>query len=530
MKVTKRLVWAIVLVVGIAALLFFFFAPSARVKSLVNSYNHWTDPRLIEGQGIPGLIKFFFMSKYASFRLKRLISPDCKITGQLPDGTETSNTRDNFVAGFTGTRFVSTAQRFILKGPVIEKNQDRYLARMTRAFQEGHTVNIIETELVISDSNGSLLICEIRNVARVPRDDELDQVRSMAQRGRYDPKKGLGGLNADSYSKSWLSFSPDGKKIVFSSLRHKSSDVYIVNVDGSDLTRLTNTKYWEVHPSFTPDGKSILFVSDNDSYVGEPYLIDIDGSNYRRLVPDYFGVADTCYSSGGSHVAFTSQKAGAREVFIMKSDGSEVTCLTKSQSRREASSLVFSPDGAKIYYKQRWYDWNKEPPLCEEIFSVSIDGSDLRQLTYDRQMKTPLAATPKQLLYQLTRSRDRHYDHELYLTRPDGTGQKCVLGGPSNGMYYRTRILPRMRHIVFVDDRDKAFRYHVYIKELYGEGRIRRISDDNTISSVLAVSQDSKYVAYMAMVKGQVAGPERVIRIAPLMPDGGEIRTICNNY
>ena len=530
MKITRRLVWAIVLVVGIAALLFFFFAPSARVKSLVNSYNHLTDPRLIEGQGISGLIKFFFMSKYASFRLKRLISPDCKITGQLPDGTETSDTRNNFVAGFTGTRFVSTAQRFILKGPVIEKNQDHYLARMTRAFQEGHTVNIIETELVISDSNGNLLICEIRNVARVPRDDELDQVRSMAQRGRYDPKKGLGGLNADSYSKFWLSFSPDGKKIVFSSLRHKSSDVYIVNVDGSDLTQLTNTKCWEVHPSFTPDGKSILFVSDKDSYVGEPYLIDIDGSNYRRLVPDRSGVADACYSPDGTHVAFTAQKGGAREVFIMKADGSEVTCLTKSQSRREASSLVFSPDEAKIYFKQRWSEWDRELPRCVELFSINIDGMALKQLTTNRLKKTPLATTLGHLLYQLTWGRDKKYESELWLMNSDGTGQKRVLGGPSHGMYYRTSILPSMKHIVFVDDRDKAFRYHVYFKELYGEGRIRRISHDNTISSVLAVSPDGRYVAYMAGGKGQVAGPERVIRIAPIIPDGGEIRTICKNY
>lgn len=57
-------------------------------------------------------------------------------------------------------------------------------------------------------------------------------------------------------------FSPDGSRIVFTGLDGGLSDLFTVNVDGSDLRRLTNDKYADLHPVWSPDGKTIAFATD----------------------------------------------------------------------------------------------------------------------------------------------------------------------------------------------------------------------------------------------------------------------------
>lgn len=77
-------------------------------------------------------------------------------------------------------------------------------------------------------------------------------------------------------------FSPDGTKIVFQSERDGNSEIFIANVDGSNLIQLTHNDFAEKSISWSPDGTKILFVSDqNGSH--EIYLVNIDGSGELQL-------------------------------------------------------------------------------------------------------------------------------------------------------------------------------------------------------------------------------------------------------
>ncbi len=57
-------------------------------------------------------------------------------------------------------------------------------------------------------------------------------------------------------------FSPDGKRLVFTGLDGGLSDLFTINVDGTDLRRLTNDKFADLHPVWSPDGKTIAFATD----------------------------------------------------------------------------------------------------------------------------------------------------------------------------------------------------------------------------------------------------------------------------
>jgi dipeptidyl aminopeptidase/acylaminoacyl peptidase len=78
-------------------------------------------------------------------------------------------------------------------------------------------------------------------------------------------------------------WSPDGKKIVFSSARDGDVDeVYMMNPDGTAQTRLTVNKAFDDFPAFSPDGKKIAFESNRDGNF-EVYAMNPDGTGQTNL-------------------------------------------------------------------------------------------------------------------------------------------------------------------------------------------------------------------------------------------------------
>jgi len=74
-------------------------------------------------------------------------------------------------------------------------------------------------------------------------------------------------------------FSPDGRRIVFTSNRDQQSEIYVMNRNGSGQRRLTRTPGDDFLPRFSPDGTQIAFVS----LPGTVLVMDADGTGARRL-------------------------------------------------------------------------------------------------------------------------------------------------------------------------------------------------------------------------------------------------------
>ena len=149
-------------------------------------------------------------------------------------------------------------------------------------------------------------------------------------------------------------WSPDGSRIAFASNRHGldnglDKQIYVMDTDGSNIIRLTFRQVEQgkveqgekEEPAWSPDGSRIAFVSSETGNV-DIYLMNPDGSNITRVTfneaIDWFPT----WSPDGSRIAFASDRDGpSGEIYVMDADGSNVTRLTFSE--KPAFAPAWSP-------------------------------------------------------------------------------------------------------------------------------------------------------------------------------------------
>ncbi len=132
-------------------------------------------------------------------------------------------------------------------------------------------------------------------------------------------------------------FSPDGKKIAFVSDRSGNAQIYIMDSDGYNISRVTFRGDYNTSPAWSPDGKRIVFVGRYNG-ISQIFTVKTDGSDQMLLTDE--GVNDQpCFSPDGSLIAFTSNRDGRREIYVMQANG-------KNQKR-------LSPPGMTAY-GPRW--------------------------------------------------------------------------------------------------------------------------------------------------------------------------------
>ena len=174
----------------------------------------------------------------------------------------------------------------------------------------------------------------------------------------------------------WLATSPLWGKIVFYSERDGNHEIYRMNSDGSNVTRLTHQQASDRAPAWSPNGRQIVFDSDRDGNE-EVYVMDADGGNQRRLTrhPGLDGYPD--WSPDGSQIAFDSGRGGKElnkeiDIFVMDADGSNVRQVTRLGF---ASRPYWSPDGKRIAFEAI-------TDAGRVIYVVDVDGKNLWQVSF----------------------------------------------------------------------------------------------------------------------------------------------------
>jgi Tol biopolymer transport system component len=216
------------------------------------------------------------------------------------------------------------------------------------------------------------------------------------------------GISASDGAPSW---SPDGRKIAFVSDRDGNEEIYLMNADGSDPTRLTHNPGVDRRPFWSPDGGKIAFVSERDGN-REIYIMNADGSDSTRLTHSPGRDQALSWSPDGSKIAYISDRDGNEEIYMMNTDGSSQTRLTNNSARDLRPS--WSPDSQNIIFSSnRDGNW--------ETYTVNINSFSPVNLTDNPASDEEPSWSPdgNKIIF----SSDRDFDGEIYVMDADGSHQ-----------------------------------------------------------------------------------------------------------
>ena len=260
---------------------------------------------------------------------------------------------------------------------------------------------------------------------------------------------------ADDSSPSW---SPDGRHIAFVSDRDGNREIYVVNADGSSLTRLTDSQGSDGSPSWSPDGRRIAFVSDRDGNRGI-YVVNADGSSLTRLTDSQGWEDSLSWSPNGQHIAFVSGSYhGNRKIYVVNADGSSLTRLTDNQGSDISYSPSWSPDGRRIAFMSYG--------VLEgfELYVINADGSDPIRLTEKPRIERQQAWSPdgRRIAFTYPRYRSGYIDDgtgDIYVVNADGSGLTNLT--ESQGWNSSPSWSPDGSRIAFMSDRDENWEIYV---------------------------------------------------------------------
>jgi Tol biopolymer transport system component len=153
------------------------------------------------------------------------------------------------------------------------------------------------------------------------------------------------------------------------------SDVWTMNLDGSDRRPLVVLPEDQFYPSFSPDMKKVLFSSVAPPGGRNLQVMDVATGVVTTLFDYSVASYDSApaWSPDGRQIAFESDLDGDREIFVMNADGTGVRQLTHNALWDEGPA--WSPDGTKLAFSSGADD------LHLDIWTMDVDGTNLRQLT-----------------------------------------------------------------------------------------------------------------------------------------------------
>jgi len=160
-------------------------------------------------------------------------------------------------------------------------------------------------------------------------------------------------LIASSRLERYPSYSPDGKKIAFVSLRSGNWQLWIADSDGENTVQMTSFGRGEVaFPTWNPDGRQLGFTSDAEG-PQRAYVIDVTGGQPRKLEA-LSGVFGFRWSRDGHWIYFLSTRGGTLQLWKMAASGGVPEQMTKQGA---AAPAVESADGKLVYYTRPGGIW-----------------------------------------------------------------------------------------------------------------------------------------------------------------------------
>lgn len=186
-------------------------------------------------------------------------------------------------------------------------------------------------------------------------------------------------INTDETTWSSLDVSPSGEFMVFDML----GDLYKVSMKGGKAESLTQDFAWNIHPSISPDGKKVAFISDRDG-LSNVWVMNVDGTELTQVTKEKKNLIHSPkWSPDGEYLVVTkgimsSRSIPAGEIWMYHHTGGDgLQIKARVSGKRDQQNIadpVFSADGRYIYFTQNTvpgatFSYNRDP--LEGIFAIT---------------------------------------------------------------------------------------------------------------------------------------------------------------
>jgi TolB protein len=168
----------------------------------------------------------------------------------------------------------------------------------------------------------------------------------------------------------WATWSPDSRRIAFTSWRDGNAEIYVVDADGTHLARLTDDPGPDRYPDWSPSGEWIVFQSGRTGG-DQVFKVRADGSEVIQLTSGVPHLRPK-WSPDGAHIA--AQRAGSGDgTVIMDPDGSALMVLTEPNVNDDRD-LVWSPDSKWLAFTRYWLDTGRRDIILVNVVDGTTDA------------------------------------------------------------------------------------------------------------------------------------------------------------
>ncbi|WP_148045668.1 Tol-Pal system beta propeller repeat protein TolB [Desulfosoma caldarium] len=250
-------------------------------------------------------------------------------------------------------------------------------------------------------------------------------------------------------------------RIAFVQAEKGVKEIYVMDVDGRNLTPITRDGTIALSPAWSPDGTQLAFVSYLE---GQPKIFVAKVfSGSRRAVIGYPGINITpAWHPTGGRLAATLSKDGNPDIFLIDTQGSILQKLVGSWAIEVSPS--WSPDGSKLAYVS---NESGNP----QIYVLDVTSGNKRRLTYEGKYNTSPAWSPKG--DWIAFSGMAGGTHNIFIIRPDGSGLRALTHG--EGSNESPTWSPDGRLIAFSSTREGPSAIWVMVVNGEGTRRLTRM-------------------------------------------------------